>query len=72
MYPKVKMRLEMFDVSSLKLHQIVETGLDMFDVSSPKELQDYLTYLTHEMGSEGMFIFRKHSDTQSASVFDFQ
>ena len=43
---------------------IVETGLEMFDVSSPEKLQDYLTYLTHEMGSEGIFIFRKHSDTQ--------
>ena len=48
--------------------QIVETGLEMFDVSSPEKLQDYLTYLTHEMGSEGIFIFRKHSDS-SASVF---
>ena len=55
------------------MYQIVETGLEMFDVSSPKELQDYLTYLTHEMGSEGTlyFIFRKHPDTRSASVFVF-
>ena len=46
----------------------------MFDVSSSRELQDYLTYLTHEMGSEGThyFIFRKHSDTQSASVNVFR
>ena len=73
-YPIVDTGLKMFDVSSPKgLHQIVETGLEMFDVSSPKELQDYLTYLTHEMGSEGTlyFIFRKHPDTRSASVFVF-
>ena len=56
------------------LYQIVKTGLEMFDVSSSKELRDYLTYLTHEMGSAGThyFIFRKHSDTQSASVNVFR
>ena len=56
------------------LSQIVKTGLRMFDVSSPKELQDYLTYLTHEMGSKGThyFIFRKLSDTRSASVNVFR
>ena len=52
------------------MRRIVKTGLEMFDVSSSKELQDYLTYLTQEMGSGGThyFIFRKLSDTQSASV----
>ena len=51
------------------MRQIVETALEMFDVSSPEELQDYLTYLTHEMGSEGIFIFRKHSDSSASVVF---
>ena len=56
------------------LYEIVKTGLKMFDVSSPKELQDYLTYLTREMNIEGIhyFIFKKHSDTQFASVFVFR
>jgi len=51
---------------------IIKTGLKMFDVSSPKELQDYLTYLTHKVDSEGThyFIFRKHSETQSPSVLN--
>ena len=58
----------------ISLHRIIPTGLEKFDVSSPKGLQDYLTYLTHEMCSEGThyFIFRKHSDTRSASVFVFR
>jgi len=53
------------------LNQIVLTGLQKFDVSSPKELQDYLTYVTHEMDRKGIqyFIFRKYSGTQLASVF---
>lgn len=44
-----------------QLHQIVTTGLEKFDVGSPKELQDYLTYLAREMDSAGAhyFIFRK-------------
>ena len=53
---------------------IIPEGLKKFDVSSAKGLQDYMTYLTHEMGSAGThyFIFRKHSDTQCASVFVFR
>ena len=53
---------------------IVETGLKMFDVSSPEELQDYLTYVTHEMDCQGIhyYVFRKYSDTQFASVFVFR
>jgi len=43
-----------------RVHQIAKAGLEMFDVSSPKELQDYLTYLTHKMDSAGtqQFILR--------------
>lgn len=42
-----------------KLPQIAKAGLKMFDVSSPEKLQDYLTYLTHKMDSEGtQFILR--------------
>ena len=53
---------------------IVPEGLEKFDVSSAKGLQDYMTYLTHEMCSAGThyFIFRKHADTQCASVFVFR
>jgi len=45
------------------IRQIVKTELKKFDMSSPKELQDYLTYLTHEMDSAGThyFISRKKS-----------
>jgi len=47
------------------LHEIVTTGLEKFDVGSPKELQDYLTYLAREMDSAGAhyFIFRKKSNS---------
>ena len=50
------------------------TELQKFDVSSPKELQDYLIYVTYEMNRQGIhyFIFRKYSDTQFASVFVFR
>ena len=43
-----------------KLPRIAKAGLEMFDVSSPEKLQDYLTYLTHKMDSEGtqQFILR--------------
>ena len=56
------------------MSEIVKTGLEMFDVSSSRELQDYLAYFTHEMCSAGThyFIFRTHSDTQSASVNVFR
>ena len=55
-------KVPLFRASKDVLSQIVKTGLEIFDVSSSKELQDYLTYLTHEMGSEGThyFILRKH------------
>ena len=33
--------------------QIAKAGLEIFDVSSPKELQDYLNYLTYKMDSAG-------------------
>jgi len=38
------------------IRQIVKTELKKFDMSSPKELQDYLTYLTREMDSAGLLI----------------
>ena len=39
------------------MREIVKTGLEMFDVSSSRELQDYLTYFTHEMCSAGTHYF---------------
>ena len=51
------------------MRQIVQTGLEMFDVSSSRELQDYLTYFTHEMCSAGTHYFIYYSEnTQTLSL----
>ena len=56
------------------LDRTIQEGLEKFDVSSAEGLRDYWTYLADKIGSGGThyFIFRKHSDTRSASVFVFR